>query len=158
MHFLCLIALQQTCTYSETANSYFNTTSSRLSASLRDMDLYLHQNIAVDLPTGQTPAKHSWPAEFPTSTTDDPLEQSRQIALDHLRRPILSSLNQHHRDPTSLNPYLEMEEGEGVDRLDEVSWKGPRVSSALAARKASRRSSVLTVTNPLLVTANLRRN
>ena len=91
------------------------------------MDLHLHQNMAVDIPSGATPVKRAWPD---AQDQEDPLDaEERATVLQHLRRqPTPSTMNE--------------EEGpESEDRVDDM--RAPRLSTALAARKAARRSSVL---------------
>lgn len=116
------------------------------------MDVHLQHNIAVDIPTGQTPMKRAWPEAL--STGEDPLDQERQTILDHLKKPsLLNNLS-------SVKDYSD--QIELSDKLSEAVLSGsknvgPRISSALAARKASRRSSVLTAANPLIVSMNVKR-
>ena len=115
----------QTTIFSSGTNSYFSDCSANLVSLKQEMDLHLHQNMAVDLPTGATPVKRAWPD---AQDQEDPLDhEDRAIALQHLRRqPAPSTMNE--------------EEGpESEDRVDDM--RAPRLSTTLAARKAARRSS-----------------
>lgn len=93
------------------------------------MDVHLHQNMAVDLPTGATPVKRAWPD---AQDQEDPLDtENRALSLQQLRR--------------QLAP-LTTTEDDGLESEDRVEdMRAPRLSTALAARKAARRSSVLNV-------------
>lgn len=171
---LCRLAKQTQKHHTEASGSY-EQASSLLSGLAREADTQLRQNVAVDLPTGQTPVKRTWPS---VNDERDVLDQERNAVLAHIKKsgPIPTSAE----DTSGMSEVMQDRRGDRrstssalLDEVAAVSKDGggagasagmlgttkviPRQSSALAARKASRRSSVLAPSNPLQAAANVRR-
>ena len=120
------LPLVQTTVFSSATNSYFSDCSANLVSLKQEMDLHLHQRMAVDLPTGATPIKRAWPD---AQDQEDPLDaEDRATVLQHLRRQPAPSTTNEEEGP------------ESEDRVDDL--RAPRLSTTLAVRKAARRSSV----------------
>jgi hypothetical protein len=114
---------------------------------------HLKQNVALDYPTGQTPIKRPWPE---MSGNDDPLERDRHSTLEYLKNG--SYAHQATSDAGHSSETEDRFEENGIASVGGAGQsKAPRMSMALAARKAARRSSVLTAVTSIAANGNTRK-
>lgn len=112
--------------YDEAASTYLANNARAAQQIQERLNSHLSTNMQVDLPTGMTPIKRTWP-EALLDGAEDPLDVAdRQALLAEAAKQRASSLP----------------EGE-TDTIGDMPVGGPRLSNTIAARKAARRSSTL---------------